>query len=93
MSHVGTLPNLDRSKIGSRNSYRPLLIVRASYECPEIQSRLETCCSQIYSKRDRLFADDLDIIDYCSVSVYSEGTRVPKQTVLDFDLHESFLKV
>lgn len=35
----------------------------------------------------------IDVIDYCSVSVYSEGTRVPKQTVLDFDVHEPFLKV
>lgn len=34
-----------------------------------------------------------DVIDYCSVSVYSEGTQVPKQTVLDFDVHEPFLKV
>jgi hypothetical protein len=48
---------------------------------------------RIYSKPDRLFADDIDVIDYCSVSVYSEGTRVPKQTVLDFDVHEPFLKV
>jgi hypothetical protein len=39
MSHVGTLPNLDRLKVGSRNSYLPLLIVRASYKYPEIQSR------------------------------------------------------
>jgi hypothetical protein len=48
---------------------------------------------RICSKPDRLFADDIDVIDYCSVSVYSEGTRVPKQTVLDFDVHEPFLKV
>jgi hypothetical protein len=34
-----------------------------------------------------------DVIDYCSVSVYSEGTQVPKQTVLDFDVHEPFLEV
>ena len=40
-----------------------------------------------------LFADDIDVIDYYSVSVSAEGTRVPKQTVLDFDVHESFLKV
>ena len=39
MSHVGTLPNLDRLKVGSRNSYPPLLIVRDSYKCPGIQSR------------------------------------------------------
>jgi hypothetical protein len=39
VSCVGTLPNLDRSKIGSRNSYRPLLIVRASYKRPEMQPR------------------------------------------------------
>jgi hypothetical protein len=40
-----------------------------------------------------LFADDIDVIDYYSVSVSAEGTRVPKQTVLDFDVHEPFLKV
>jgi len=40
-----------------------------------------------------LFADDIDVIDYCSVSVCAEGTRVPKQTVLDFDVHEPFHKV
>lgn len=34
-----------------------------------------------------LFADDIDVIDYYSVSVSAEGTRVPKQTVLDFDVH------
>jgi hypothetical protein len=40
-----------------------------------------------------MFADDIDVIDYCFVSVCSAGTRVPKQTVLDFDVHEPFLKV
>jgi hypothetical protein len=59
---------------------------------PKYSQDLETCCSQIYSERDRLFADDIDVINYCSVSVYSEGTQVPKQTVLDFDVHEPFLK-
>jgi hypothetical protein len=40
-----------------------------------------------------LFADDIDVIDYYSVSVSVGGTRVPKQTVLDFDVYEPFLKV
>lgn len=93
MSHVGTLPNLDRSKVGSRNSYRPLLIVRASYKCPEIQSDLETCCSQIYSKRDRLFADDIDVIDYCSVFSLFRGHTGTKTDSSGFDVHEPFLKV
>ena len=59
----------------------------------EYSRDLQTCCLQIYSNRDRLFADDIDVIDYCSVSVYLEGTRVPEQTVLDFDVHEPFPKV
>jgi hypothetical protein len=42
---------------------------------------------------DRLLADGIDVIDHCSVSVYSEGTRVPKQIVRDFDVHEPFLNV
>ena len=42
---------------------------------------------------DRLLADGIDIIDHCSVPVCSEGTRVPKQIVRDFDVHEPFLNV
>lgn len=96
MFHVGTLPNLDRSKVGSRNSHRPLLIVRASYKCPEIQSRFGNLLfSDLFEAGQVIYiqAIYIDVIDYCSVSVYSEGTRVPKQTVLDFDVHEPFLEV
>ena len=93
MSHVGTLPNLDRLKVGSRNSYPPLRLCVLVINVREYSRDLQTCCLQIYSNRDRLFADDIDVIDYCSVSVYSEGTRIPEQKVLDFDVHEPFLKV
>lgn len=93
MFHVGTLPNLDRSKVGSRNSHRPLLIVRASYKCPEIQSRFGNLLFADLFEEGQVVCRYIDVIDYCYVSVYSEGTRVPKQTVLDFDVHEPFLKV